>query len=101
MICYGAAIQACGDAGLTEEALSLMEKMSREGILPDKTAYNSAIIAVSICRTWGRMRIHSLSPIPSHVFCCPQETFTAVENFILSIWGRFYLPNLMLWFFVL
>lgn len=67
MICYGAAIQACGDAGFTEEALSLMEKMSGEGLLPDKTAYNSAIIAVSPWRTWGRVRIRNLSPIPSHV----------------------------------
>lgn len=31
---------------MSKEALSLMKRMSGDGLLPDKTAYNSAIIAV-------------------------------------------------------
>lgn len=69
LVCYGAAVQACADGGLSEEALGIMRRMSADGFVPDKTAYNAAIIACGQQGEWekaleilGEMRAEGLRP---------------------------------------
>lgn len=69
LVCYGAAVQACADGGLSDEALGLMRRMRTDGFVPDKTAYNAAIIACGQQGEWekaleilGEMRTLGLRP---------------------------------------
>lgn len=54
VVCYGAAVQACANGGLSKEALGVMRRMAAAGFVPDKTAYNSAIIACGEKGEWEK-----------------------------------------------
>lgn len=54
MMCYGSAVQACANEGLSEEALDVMRRMNAAGFVPDKTAYNAAITACGEQGEWEK-----------------------------------------------
>ena len=69
MVCYGAAISACSEAGLPEEALDVMQRMTAAGFIPDKMAFNAVIAAFGHNGEWeqaldtlGEMRAAGLRP---------------------------------------
>lgn len=52
VICYTAAIRACGEAGQGEEALSLLREMPSAGVTPNLFSYSATISACAKSGQW-------------------------------------------------